>query len=267
MNMKGRGDVPVVLAVFGSTKSKAVYSQLVNEICQGLSTRDVILAFSSRIVQVLEEKRGTCHVPPSPAQAIEILSREGYKWAVVQSVHLLAGHEFYRLVGQTRGLPVRTSIGLPLFWSRHDYLIIADILMDYYKRMAALDEAVVFIGHGTDHASWSTYSALEHILRLKGIERCWVGVVDGQPGALEVAKEVAASSMGKAIFIPLMLVSGVHVLEDIQNKKEDTWSGIFKQMGISTRTVEKGLLELKGVRELFLEHIQVAMDAIPLQVN
>ena len=38
-----------------------------------------------------------------PYQVLSDLWAKGHQWAVVQSMHLICGHEFYRLVDDVRG--------------------------------------------------------------------------------------------------------------------------------------------------------------------
>ena len=71
-----------------------------------------------------EEAKGVAEVKTvlvTGKVSLEELKEMGYSWAVVQSLHLLCGHEFYRLVEEVKQSSVRTSIGLPLLSGPEDY--------------------------------------------------------------------------------------------------------------------------------------------------
>ena len=258
--------VPIILTVFGTTRSIKQYGSLHEEIKKEFPRNPVTLAITSRMVRdMVAQRHGAKGVPPLPSQAINELADNGHRWAVVQSVHILAGHEFYRMLQEIQHDIVRTSIGLPLLWSKRDYDEVARIIKKAHST-GQDDRALVFIGHGTDHASWSTYPALEHILRENGLNNAWVGVIDGEPGREQIVQQVKRAGYSKADLIPLMLVSGVHVLEDIEGRdvEGDSWRAIFEAQGISTNTRRNGLLELGAIKRLFVTHIKDAMELLPL---
>ena len=47
----------------------------------------------------LKQKKNI-HRPPSH-QMLDELARTGHQWAMAQSLHLVCGHEFYRLVNES----------------------------------------------------------------------------------------------------------------------------------------------------------------------
>ena len=82
---------------------------------------------------------------------------------VIQSLHVTPGHEFHRLVRQSAGSLVPTAIGRPLLSAPDDYQRAARALLPLID--SCPDHAVVIVGHGTDHPSWTSYPALEAVLR------------------------------------------------------------------------------------------------------
>ncbi len=257
--MKQRSDPPVVMAVFGTTRNRRAYDELLEDAKKAFPNSEISISYSSRMVRDMEEGlRGRS--PKSPFQALMGLAAKGYKWAVVQSVHLIAGHEFHRLVEGVHAGKLRVSMGLPLLWSYEDYLEVSRVLSETYRVRA--DEALVFIGHGTDHASWSSYLCLEGILRRIGVENSWVGLVEGKPNAEQVARDVKEAGFERARLIPLMLVAGVHVMEDIGSGQDGAWAKVFREFNMEIRVEERGLLELSGIRRLFFKHVTDAMDLV-----
>jgi sirohydrochlorin cobaltochelatase len=111
-----------------------------------------------------------------PHQMLEILARQGHPWAVVQSLHLICAHEFYRLVTEVEDCGIRTSIGLPLLNSVEDYEAVVRSLAPLVEKNE--NEALVLVGHGTDHPSWSSYPALQFMLKQTYGARIHLGVVE-----------------------------------------------------------------------------------------
>ncbi|MBL0717572.1 MAG: sirohydrochlorin cobaltochelatase, partial [Desulfosarcina sp.] len=186
---------------------------------------------------------------------------QGFTWAAVQSLHLISGHEFYRLLNEAGESDIRTSIGLPLLYSPMDYknvLAVLDCLIP-----SATQDAVVFIGHGTDHSAWATYAALLNMLRESGKSNAYVGVVEhGHISMEEVVSAVSRSGYKNVLLVPLMLVAGVHFMEDMAGD-EDSWKTAFEAKNISVSLEQNGLGMNSKIVDIFCQHIHDALDIIP----
>ncbi len=254
-------NVPIVLAAFGSTKSSLdVYGKMAEETAERFPGHRVVTAFSSRMVREKIGGRKQGRRPSGTEDVLAELESSGCNWAVIQSLHITAGHEFDRLVSTATEFTMRTSIGLPLLSAPDDYATLSDILRDFVPQEP--EQGVVFVGHGTDHPAWSAYPALENIMRKRCGGRAWVGVVDGTPGPREVAREVRIAGLRAVNIVPIMLVAGVHFMDDIKGEDEDSWASVFRKNRIETSISELGLLELVGVRKMFLRHVEDALDVI-----
>ena len=248
---------PIVLVAFGSTRASSYYEKMVDEMRESFPGHELLLALSSRMVRRSQKKAGDEAV--GPVTLLGKLWDKGYSWAVVQSLHVTAGHEFYRMVEECNSIKeIRAGIGLPLLWGPEDYQGVAHSLGSFFKDVD--DTATVFIGHGTDHAAWSAYPALENFLRVKYGPAVWVGVVDGRPGPEEVAKEVRRTGCSRARLVPLMMVPGVHFMEDIAGNGPDSWAHILEERGIKTECLETGLLDIEGVRTILVRHAREALE-------
>ena len=189
------------------------------------------------------------------------MHNRGHGWAVVQSLHLMCGHEFYRLVSEAASTPVRTAMGLPLLCEPADYEKVADLLLGSHAKSD--DAGIVLVGHGTDHPCWTAYPALQHVLREKSGQPIFIGVVEGDyPDRARVIHAVKASGFRRVRLIPLMLVAGVHFLEDLTGP-EDSWKSTFEAEGITVSAIAKGLGFDEGIVRIFCDHIQAALDTIP----
>lgn len=252
---------PIVIAAFGTTShAKGTYDFMDERFQQWFPGHDIRWAFSSRMVKGHVRKYSQIDMH-SPGEALEALYSEGHTCAVVQSLHLINGHEFYRLVEEVRPLAIRTSIGLPLLTSYRDYCWTARA-MKLNDRVFAREEAVVLVGHGTDHPAWSAYFALKSILRQSCRPKIFVGMIEGKPSQSQVVSAVFRSGIKKVWLIPFTLVAGVHFQEDIAGD-EDSWKAAFESIGVSVEIETRGIGYRETIIEIFADHIQEALSVIP----
>ncbi len=253
--------IPIVMAAFGTTTGAMKTYSFINQICKKhFPDNPIFWAFSSRMVK---DKSNEIHKTnmQNPSQILKKLENKGYKWAVVQSLHLMCGHEFYRLVAEVDTCSIRASMGLPLLSHPPDYHDIVNALKETFPKRD--NEAVVFVGHGTDHPSWCTYVALDHIFGKNGNRDIYVGVVEeGYPEMESVVKEVADAGYKHVTLIPLLIVAGVHFESDM-SANEDSWKSAFEEKGITVNLENQGLGFKEKIVEIFCRHIEEAMDVIP----
>jgi sirohydrochlorin cobaltochelatase len=253
--------IPIVLAAFGTTTSaRQSYTFLDEHIRAAFPEHEVHWAFSSRMVRDFsQQRRGRQR--KSPAEILAELQARGFEWAVVQSLHLLAGHEFYRLVEEVQACRMRTAMGLPLFWAPEDYGAFLEAVAARLEA-AGNEEAIILVGHGTDHPSWATYLALQYLLSRQFGHQVYIGVLEGHPSRQEVLAEVVRSGMRRIRLLPLMLVAGRHVQEDLAGP-EDSWKTSLEEAGLTVTLDATGLLHYPGVIKIFQDHIVNALDVIP----
>ena len=255
---------PIVLAAFGTTsRAMKTYRHMNTIINERFPDHDVRWAYSSRMVRDQLRKKRQNDIQ-HPQQVLEALHREGHSWAVVQSLHIICGHEFYRLVEDARLAPIRTSIGLPLLAAQEDFKRVANALK--LKNGNHPDEAVVLVGHGTDHPGWTTYPAFENHLRKICGPHVYIGVVEGHPSQEEVLQDILRSGIRNVCIMPFMLVAGVHFEEDMAGE-EDSWKSTFETAGLDVRVLQNGVGSNETIVGLFTDHIQAALDVIPSTVR
>ena len=240
--------------------ARATYDELDRRLRAAFPGHSIKWAYSSRIVRHLEERSGNSR-SPGPTEVLAELAAQGHRWAVLQSTHMLCGHEFHRMLVEARQAPLRTSIGLPLLTDPKDFDCMARVLGDMAPR--AESEAAVFVGHGTDHPTWTAYPLLQFLLKRIGAKRAYVGVLEGRPGVDEVLEAIVRSGVGKVRILPLLLVAGNHFHKDLTARDSQSWQSRFEAAGLAVEVVEQGIGLLPQVADLFCRHIQEALDVIP----
>jgi sirohydrochlorin cobaltochelatase len=253
--------IPIVIAAFGTTsRAMQTYDHMDAVFKKRFAGHDIHWTYTSRMVKDRLKQRQNitrCH----PHQALEILARQGHPWAMVQSLHLTSAHEFYRLVAEVDHCGIRTSMGLPLLSAVEDYEAVVRALALLVEKDQ--DEAVVLVGHGTDHPAWSSYPALQYMLQQKYGAKVHVGAVEeGYPCQESIARAVVNGGYARVRLASFMLVAGVHFEEDLAGD-EDSWKAVFKAAGLQVELEKGGLGFNPQIIEIFCRHIKDALDVIP----
>ena len=260
MREKRTMKIPIVIAAFGTTtRAIETYSFINERLVKRFPGHEILWSYSSRLVKDWIKKRKNIDLK-HPYEVLAELEERGHQWAVVQSLHLLCGHEFYRLVEEVKQSPVRTSIGLPLLGSSEDYQAVVQGLGSSFPDLE--NEAVVLVGHGTDHPTWASYLALHQMFRERFGHRVYVGVVEGYPSRAEIVDAVKGAGFKKVRLIPFMLVAGAHFQEDLAGD-DDSWRTAFEESDISVLVETKGIGYYNEIIDIFGKHVKDALDIIP----
>jgi len=253
--------VPIVMAAFGtSTRARQTYKIIDEHIQSCFPDHPIHWAFTSRMVRdKIQQEQGKEFTHPH--QVLNELWEQGHEWAVVQSLHLVCGHEFDRLVEEAKTCLIRTSIGLPLLDAPEDYSTVVRVLDEELEHRDR-DEALVLVGHGTDHAIWTAYPCLESMARKHLGDRVFVGVVEGWPEAEVIVQDVVQAGFKRARLVPLMLVAGIHFQDDLAGE-EGSWKELFREQGVEVSIEERSLGHMSGIIDLFGGHIRDALAVIP----
>jgi sirohydrochlorin cobaltochelatase len=254
--------IPIIMAVFGTTsRAEATYKIIDRQVREVFPGHEIHWAYSSRMVKGLMQgkQEGTIK---HPHEILRELQARGHNWAVVQSVHLIGGHEFFRLLREIRDEEIRTSVGMPLLTSPDDHIRVGRCLEPIIR--ANSEKAILLIGHGTDHPAWTTYPALQQTLRQMFGNRIFVGAVEHFPPSEGLIAEISAAGFEKAFLIPFLLVAGVHYHHDLMSEEKDSWRSRLHDAGITIETTLDGIGGMACIGEIFCDHIREALDVIPL---
>lgn len=254
---------PIVLTVFGTTsRALKTYRHMDAIFKKRFSEHDIHWAFTSRMVKSRMRKKQVDM--PHPRQVLRQLHLQGHPWAVVQSLHLICGHEFHRLVDEARQADIRTSMGLPLLTTPEDFKLVADALQT--DGDDPREEGTVWIGHGTDHPAWTVYPAFENHLKKVHGPNAHVGVLEGHPSQAAILRRLLRAGIRRVCLAPLLLVAGVHFEEDMAGDT-DSWKASFEAHGLEVRCRNEGLGFNATVVRRFCDHIDAALDVIPPSIQ
>lgn len=189
-------------------------------------------------------------------EAMEQMAADGIETVLVQPTHIINGMENDRMLEdllEYAGRFQRVRVGKPLLSSVDDYKKSIHAVMAEVELAEA--ETLVLMGHGTDHHANSAYPTLEYTFHLLGYRQVLVGTVDGFPDLENVITKLEITGTKKVALMPFMVVAGDHAKNDMAGE-DDSWKSELEDAGYEVRVILKGLGELEGIQNLFVEHIQ-----------
>ena len=230
------------------------------ELAASCPDRDMFRAFTSgMIVRKLKQRDGI--EIDTPLQALQKLAEQGYQDVAIQSLHIINGDEYEKIVREVQSLRplfLRLTLGAPLLSSHNDYVQLMQALRQQMPPLAA-DETVVFMGHGASHHAFAAYACLDHMMTAKGFP-ARVGAVESYPEVDILIDSLRRQEVKGVHLMPLMLVAGDHAINDMASDEEDSWKTLFNAAGITATPWLSGLGENPAVRAMFVAHLQQALN-------
>ncbi|MCE0828778.1 MULTISPECIES: sirohydrochlorin cobaltochelatase [Buttiauxella] len=213
---------------------------------------------SGMIIRKLKQRDGI-HID-TPLQALRKLAELGYQDVAIQSLHIINGDEYEKIVHEVqvmRPLFARLVIGAPLLNSFADY---SQLMAALRLQMPALGEReeVVFMGHGASHHAFAAYACLDHMMKAQQM-LARVGAVESYPEVGQLIDNMLAEGVRAVHLMPLMLVAGDHAINDMASDEDDSWKSQFCAAGIPATPWLQGLGENPAVRAMFVAHLQQAI--------
>ena len=222
----------------------------------------VARAFTSGMIIKKLQSRDGVHID-NVAEAMERLKDAGVTQVAVQSTHVMHGEEYEKMLAQLS--PYRAgmdiAVGAPLLHAQRDYEAVADALLSWLPVPGA-DEALLLMGHGTEHFANSAYAQMEHVLRAR-CDRIYLATVEGYPTLDLVLEQLKKRpEIRRLTLAPFMLVAGDHARNDMAGG-EDSWKVQLEHQGYEVSCILKGLGECPAIQNLFVAHCGDAMASLP----
>ena len=194
-----------------------------------------------------------------PGEALLAMQEEGVTQAAVVSLHLTDGLEFAELAETVTGFgrqpenTMNVALGHALMACEADWLRALSALLADFSDKPGLGDRVILVAHGsTDPQATETLRAAAQSAR-RVDSRLTVGMILGTPGREEVVRNCRAAGVKKAWLIPCMVVAGITAQDDIAGPGEASWATTLTRAGIEVVPVTRGLGEIAGVVEVWLD--------------
>lgn len=215
-------------------------------------------AFTSKMIIKKLKNENILNVD-TVCEAMERMISDGISDLIVQPTHIINGLENDLMtddVNKYHNFFNTIKISTPLLTDTDDYFKVANVIADEYIKDK--DSALVLMGHGTSHYSNCAYPALDYYFKKCGHNNVFVGTVEGYP-TLEAVKASINQEYKNIILAPFMLVAGDHAKNDMAGDEDDSWKQLLLSDGYNVTAIIKGLGELQGIQDIFLEHLSLCM--------
>ncbi len=254
-------DIPIVIGAFGTTTQAAqTYEVIDKRVRSAFPDCHVLWSYTSHMIKKRVNRLAGKNII-NPQEALQKLADQGYRRAVVQPLHILAGHDFSRLQAMVAKARIDVQLGLPLLTHPVDFRMMSHGLVDLLDSRA-VDEALVIVGHGTDHPGWTGFFALEHFLREHFRERIFIGCVEQYPSARETVARITGDGFSKICLVPFMMVAGYHFQKELLGDEPDSWKSVCGRAAIDLHIIDRGIGMEPCTSDILISHIQQAIDTI-----
>lgn len=190
----------------------------------------IVRAFTSSMIRnkLNRQKAGSVL---SPEEQVRALIDQGYQEIFVQPTLLLAGVEYDKMQRALSKVEndfpqVKIQLGDPLFAKEGDEKAVATILMEAFPASSE-GMATIFFGHGTDHVENERYLTFQQDLTQLNA-RAYIANVEADPTLDSVMHELKRQRVTEVQVVPLMLVAGDHVQNDMAGEEENSWTNRLK---------------------------------------
>ena len=257
----------ILVVSFGTSHLEALKNSIEkveNRIKDEFKDYEVFRAFTSHIIiKKLREKNDLNIL--TPEKALEELKDKGFEEVIIQPLHIIPGEEFDYIKGVVENKKDDfkvVKLGRPIFFYQgmnglpEDY----SLFIESIKDILIGEESVVLFGHGTEHPSNSVYGMLQTVLIDEGYDNVFVATVEGYPTANTALEKIQSKGIKKTKLVPLLVVAGDHVKNDMASDEQDSLKSILQREGIEVNLHMHGLGEVDKFNELYINRIYDSIE-------
>lgn len=218
-------------------------------------------AFTSQIIINKLKTRDNLKID-TVKEALNKLELDKFDTVICQPTHVISGYEYDSIINDINKFKCKFKklrVGKPLLTSDNDFKNVIKAINKEISYLKA-DEALVLMGHGTEHDANSIYAKLDKYFKENGNKNIFVGTLENQPDLNTIITQIKLFNPKKIYLMPLMVVAGDHAINDMAGDDENSWKTIFKNEGFKVELILKGLGEFKSIREIYINHIKDIID-------
>lgn len=255
----------ILVVSFGTSYKDALKNSIEsteNIIKDKFNDYDIKRAFTSNMIIRKILKRDNIKID-TPKEALGKLKKEQYEEIIVQPLHIMFGEEYEKIktaVKEYKDSFKSIKLGRPLLFKTEDYKIAVDALKNQMPNKVENDEAVILMGHGTEHEANAAYFQYDYYLKEYLNSNIYIANVEGVPSLDSVIPKLKEKDIKKVLLMPFMLVAGDHAKCDMAGDDEDSFKNILKSEGFEVEIYLKGLGENKEFQNIYVNHIKDSME-------
>lgn len=259
-------DSELLVVSFGTSfngNRVATIKAIEDDMAKAFPERDVRRGFTANIIIEHVFRRDGEQID-DVKEALDRAVKAGVKDLLVQPTHLMNGYEY----GDLRNLLEKRyadkfdtiTIGAPLLTGDEDFKALAEAMAEATAGAAGDGKtAVCYMGHGTSAESNAIYARMQQVMKDLGHDNYFIGTVEAEPTAADLAKLVKEGGYEKVILRPMMIVAGDHANNDMADPDDpESWYSVFSAAGLEVECQINGLGEIQAVRDLLVEHAKAA---------
>lgn len=261
------GKRAVLVVSFGTSYQETrdlTIGAIENAIQEAYPDYEVRRAFTSQIIIDKLKERDGLEID-NVTEALDRAVADGITELVVQPTHLMHGFEYMDLQDELDKYTDKFDkvvMGEPLLNSDDDFSRVADELAEDTADYIDGKTAVVFMGHGTEADSNEIYAQMQGVFEEKDLADYYVGTVEAEPSLDDVIAAIDGKGYTRVVLEPMMVVAGDHANNDMAGDEDDSWKSILTKEGYEVECILEGLGQKEGIQELYVEHVQDAIDSI-----
>ena len=259
-------DKTLLVISFGTSNAQARKSAIEsceNSLAKAFPGFSIARAISSH--QLRKTSAGFGDYPVQSIQeALEQLASLAVPNVLIQPLHIIPGFEYEKVLRAAEEFSGRfehLSVSKPLLADTTDYNEAALAFLPLHQALEE-NEAIVLMGHGTQHPSNLTYRELRQAFLQNHMEKVWLATVEGQPKIEDIIPQLKLHKIRKVKLRPLMLVAGEHAHNDMAGDTPDSWKSVLKDSGFKVQVELTGLGEMEAIHKIYIRHARAAQEAL-----
>ena len=239
----------ILVTSFGTSHKdtrKKCLDSIQREVEEKYGSENVERAYTSGIIRRIIEKNEGIHIFDQK-EGLKVLKDKGFEEIITMSLHILDGIEYSKLDDKFG------KISKPLLADDEDFEKIVE-----NKEFNDLEgnDAIVFMGHGTESEADYAYQKLQEEYLKAGKNNIFIATVEGKVTIKDVIEKMKGKGFKKILLKPFMIVAGDHAKNDMSSDDEDSWKTILKNEGYEVTSVLKGMGEYEFIRKMFMDKLE-----------
>jgi sirohydrochlorin cobaltochelatase len=256
----------ILLVSFGTsyTNARTALDNIEEQVKKAFPDTEIRWAYTSAFIRKKLKSSGI--QIDSPEEALVKMANDGFQKIAVQSLHIIPGEEYEKLhqtvtlFNRLPDYPI-VRISPPLLYSHADLEQFSKAISEIAAPDNDKKEAIVFMGHGTNHTANIYYPGLQYYLNQQSSQYI-LGTVEGFPGLPEVMALLAEKDIKKLKLMPLMSVAGDHAQNDMAGAQPDSWKSILEKEGYQVTLSMHGLAEYNQIVAIWINHLNKILDEL-----
>ena len=256
----------ILIVSFGTSYEntrKRTIDAIERDIADAFPVCPVYRAWTSKMIIAKLKKRDGIIIH-TVKEAMEQMLLDGITDVIVQPTHVINGIENDQMKADALSFRDRFSsivFGNPLLTTEEDNQAVVQAVAGEFQDMDQ-ETALVLMGHGTEHYANSVYAALDYRFKDMGHKNIFLGTVEAYPALDSLLRAADSFQPKKIVLAPFMIVAGDHAHNDMAGDSPDSWVFQFENAGFEVCPIIKGLGEYPGIRRMYVEHAQKAIDSM-----